>query len=690
MMVLSYFGRDVDRQELRELTGTDMHGASATNLLEAGKSLGLRGTAFKVGVERVGDLPPGAILHWAFNHFVVLSRLRRKGIEIADPASGRRMVSKAEFRKQFTGVALVFEPDEGFVTQKRRPWRWTDLLKYLRGDGLWPAIALASVLMQVLGLGVPILVGSLVDRVVPQGDTDLLALLAVAMATVLVLYGLMTTLRGYLLLFVRAHIDLRISGTFINRLVELPYTFFLQRGSGDLLARLNSNAVIRQILTTTALSAVLDGTTVMIYLAVLATQSIPMTLLVLTFLLVEVVVLVATWRLSQDLTRETLEAQAASQSQAVQLLAGIETVKALGIEERSSEKWTSLFTAEVDATLRRGKYSNLTDSLMAAIRLGAPVSLLVYGAYGVLEGDLSLGAVLTVNALALTMLGPAASLVGTILQFQMLPPYMERIEDVINTTAAPSGTAELPERPGALVVESVSFAYSRLRPRALDRVSFEVEPGRTVAIVGASGSGKSTLGSLLAGLHAPTSGDVTLHGLSLAEIAKEDLRAHVSLVPQHPYVFATSIRDNIALAHPDASLDDIERAAKLACLHDDIETMPGGYQTLLADAGASLSGGQRQRLAIARGLMGSPEVLILDEATSALDPDTEARVHENLRRLTCSKIVISHRLVTIQGADAILVLRDGRIVERGDHASLSVSGETYRQVFGFDDDRSKL
>src|SRR6185295_15198421 len=312
----------------------------------------------------------------------------------------------------------------------------------------------------------------------------------------------------------------------------------------------------------------------------------------------------------------------------------------------------------------------------AALQSGSPLVILLFGAHQVLDGQLTLGTMLALNALANGFLTPLSTLVSTAFQLQLLGGYLERINDVMETPAEqdPTKVRRTPKLSGAIRFEDVSFRYGVSLPFVVRDVSVEIEEGTFVALVGRSGAGKSTLAGLLVGLYVPTSGRSLYDGIDLAELEFRSLRNQIGVVPQHPYLFGNSVRANIALADPDLSLSDVARAGQLAHIHDDIQAMAMGYETLIADGGASLSGGQRQRLALARALVRKPAILLLDEATSALDAVTERSIQRELEALHCTRIVVAHRLSTIREADLILVMEDGRLVERGTHDEL-MSGE---------------
>jgi ATP-binding cassette, subfamily B, bacterial len=543
-------------------------------------------------------------------------------------------------------------------------------------------VLVTSVLLRVFALALPLLTAALVDRVVPRRDAQLLLVVSLAGLVMVGYYSLAAYLRAHLLLQLRTHLDAQLALGFVSHLVSLPYAFFLKRSAGDLMMRLRSNSIVREFLTTGAVSTLLDGGMVSLYMVLLLPLDWPLGLLVLALGVLQVIVLLLSGARTRQLMAESLEAEARSGSYVYQLLSGIETLKAAGAEQRGVEHWANLFAAEINASLARGRLSATVDSLMAGLRLASPVAILAVGGAQVVAGELSLGTMLALSALAAGFFEPLAALVATGLQMQLLGSYMARINDVLDTPREQHGMAVRPsgELTGHIQAESIAFRYSPLAPLAVRDVSLEIRPRQKVAIVGRSGSGKSTLAHLLLGLYAPEAGRVVYDGVDLAELEARSVRRQVGIVVQDAYLFGSTIRENIALADPRLPADAIERAAQLACIHEDIVAMPMGYQTILADAGASLSGGQRQRIALARALAPRPRILLLDEATSALDAVTEGQVYRNLSALRSTAIVIAHRLSTIVDADLILVMHEGRLIEQGSHIELMARGGVYHEL----------
>jgi ATP-binding cassette, subfamily B, bacterial len=681
-MVLAHHGKQVPLDELRQMTSTNRDGVDALAITQAAQRYGLRARGVAADLDDLRHLPPATILHWEFTHFVVFERLRRNSVQVMDPAVGRRRLSMGVFRRSYTGVAITFEPDEDFQTSKlntKGTWRY---LRPLLGQSRrLTRVLVGSVLLRLLALALPLLTGLLVNEIVPHNDRHLLVVTGATMGAVVGYFLLATLLRSHLLLQLRTGLDVRLTTAFVEHLVNLPYAFFLVRSSGDLMMRLQSHTVVRESLTTSTISALIDGSLASFYLVLLFVLSPQLGALVLGLSLLQVMVLLLARRRNQHLMSESLQIEAKSQSYTFELLAGIETLKAAGAERRAAEHWERLFIDQVNVAVRRGRLEASVDAVTTTLQLGSPLAILVYGGFQVLNGSISLGTMLAAAALAAGFLVPLATMIETGLKLQLLRSYMERINEVLDAPREQEGqkVATVHHLSGRVTAEGVSFAYGPLAPAVLKDVSLEVQPGQEVGIVGRTGSGKSTLAHLLLGMYPPTSGRILFDGSDLAELDLQSLRRQIGIVTQRPYLFGATIRQNIALSNPGMPHEMVVDAAKLACIHDEIVAMPMGYDTPLVDGGASLSGGQQQRIALARALAHRPTVLLLDEATSDLDSVTERKVHHNLSTLGCTRVVIAHRLSTIVDADLILVMDEGRIVQRGTHDELMALPGTYRE-----------
>ena len=683
-MVLGYHGRATRVAEVREATGVGRDGLSAGTIVEAASVYGLRMKAFALQPADFAKVPMPAIVHWDFEHFVVVERWTPKRITIVDPGTGRRTIDAEEFSNRFTGVVLACEPTEAFDRSSTRtvPQWFTYLSSMLaQAPGVLVQVLAASLVLQLLGLAVPVLTQVVVDEVLAAEITELLPIVGLGLGIVVLSQLVTTWLRSTMLLALQAKVDQHLMRGFFSHLLALPYRFFEQRTTGDLMMRLGSNAQVREILTSQTLSVVIDGSLIFVYLAFLLVKEPSFGGIVLAVAIVQLALLFGSRRAMHELTQRDLVAQSGSQAYLVEALQGIATLKASGAEDRTLAHWSGLFADQITASVRRGHLAAAIDTVLTVLRVLAPLALLWVGAHQVLDDQMTLGTMLALQALATSTLTPLASLVANGQRLQLVGAHLDRLSDVLDAEPEPT-TGEAPEITGRIDVDRVSFRYDDRAQPVLHDVSVTIEPGQKVALVGRTGSGKSTLAKLLLGLYEPTAGEVRYDGTSMERLDRRALRRQLGVVMQEPVLFSGSIRQNIAFNDPGLSPDQVEQAARLAGIHDEIAALPMGYDTWLAEGGGGLSGGQRQRLALARALAHRPTVLLLDEATSSLDVATEAVIERNLRDAAPTRVVIAHRLSTVRDADQILYMDAGRIIERGTHDALMARNGAYATLVG--------
>ena len=681
-MVLAYLGRRVSLDETRINCSVARDGVNALTILRAARWYGLDAGGYRVeDDDDFKDIPRASILHWGFEHFLVFDRIDDEGVHLVDPALGRIYVPIEEFKRQFTGVVLTFEPTEDFeVLDTRQKSPFYLLIDIIRESKSLGRIGVLSLLLLLLGIMVPALTSLIIDRIAPQSDHQLLTKVSVGIGCVGLFYLATIFLRNRTLADMQIRVDAALAIRFMEHLAKLPYPFLEGRSAGDLMMRANSNERLRELISSDGLSALLDSIFVVAYLAAVMYWSPFVALIALGMGAIQLLFFIIPMGAIRELYSQTTQKEAKAQGLLTQLLLGMATFKASGGEETVTSDWANEFVDQLNCDVDRSRLEGIYLAVSSALEVGGIVVLTIAGAYEVLSGALSLGEMLAVVALASGFLTPLIGLVRKMTTFLRASILLERLDDVLRTEPERTDGKEVTLRGGVEVIE-LGFSYSPASAPVLEDVSLTISPGEFVAIVGASGSGKSTLGLLLLGLYEPDEGGVLYDGVDLDDISLQSFRDQIGVVSQRSQLFAGTIRSNLLFGQkspPTAA--QVISAAKLACIHDDIMQMPEGYDSVISENGESLSGGQRQRLALARALVHSPKILFLDEATSALDTLTEARVQRNLSTIGCTTIIVAHRLSTIRKANTIFVMEEGELVESGNHDALMEEDGVYASL----------
>ncbi|MEU6854462.1 peptidase domain-containing ABC transporter [Actinacidiphila alni] len=690
-MVLGAHGRQTSVPESRASLELGRDGVSVRDIARAAATFGLRATVDTSDEAWARPQNGPVIAYLSRHHFVVVTKVSASHVRCADPGAGRRRLTRTEFAGAYGGVLLRFTPGPDF-TRRRTALRDLPMARYLREFVALPGgrrrLALAALLaagLQGLGLAAPLATRAVVDSVIPGHHVASLGFLFLAAVVVAVLCGLLAAARGLAMLALRVRGDQRLSREFVTHLFALPLGFFGDRGRGDLLMRLASVSSTREALTQQLLTTVLDGCLLSGYVIGLLVTAPLFAAAVVPLFLLQLAVVTGSYRRTRLLAQQELAAKTEEQGYLVEALEAISALKANGVERRATDRWERLFTTYQKASARRGRWSAWLTGAQKGLSMFGPLALLWLGAWLVLNHRMSVGTMLADNAIALSVLGPVETFATSGQMYQGIRAQVERVFDVLDAPRERSGTVRLPAAAASAVsLTGVTFRYPGGRRPTLEDITFTVAAGRKTAIVGRTGSGKSTLGALLLGLHLPERGEIRHDGVALADLDLPDLRAHCGAVLQDLTLFDGSIRDNLVLSRPDAGIDEIVRAARLAGLHDDVMALPMGYDTAVGEGGTGLSAGQRQRVALARALIHRPRLLLLDEATSHLDPETERRVDAALSELSITRVVISHRVNAVRNADRIIALDQGRIVQCGDHHRLIARPGLYRDLFGPD------
>ncbi len=654
-------------------------------LLRAARWLGLRARWCRSNWARLPGTPLPAIARYVDGRCVLLAGVRSDEVLVQAPGGPAEVLSRARFTARWRGdLLLIARRAVSDGTSRRFDFGWF-LPAILRHRALLAEVLIASFVLQLLALVSPVFFQVVVDKVLVHRGLTTLDVLCVGLLLVSSFEVLLGCLRAYVLNHTTNRIDVRLGADLYRHLLRLPVAWFEARRVGDTVARVRELEHIRSFLTGAALTLAIDAVFMLVFIAVLLLYSRPLTCVVLASLPCYAVLAAIVTPLLRRRLDVQFERGAEAQAYLVETIACIETLKAAAVEPRQARRWDELLTAATGASLRTLSLATLAAQLAALVQKLTAVLLLWLGARMVIEQTLTVGELVAFNMLATRVSGPMLKLAELWQSFQQAGVSVRRLGDVLNALPEPAqqpGRVSLPALVGAVSFDRVSFRYRPDRADALQDLSFDIEPGQFVGIVGASGSGKSTIASLLQRLHVPSAGRVLVDGHDLSIVDPAWLRRQIGVVLQESRLFNRSVRENIALREPALPIERVIEAARLAGAHQFIQALPEAYDTVVGEYGASLSGGQKQRIALARALIAEPRILILDEATSALDYESEALIQANMRIIARGRtvIVIAHRLSAVRQADLILVIERGRLVERGTHRSLLARNGLYARL----------
>lgn len=675
-MVLAYYGRYVPLEELRIACGVSRDGSKASNILKAARKYGMEAKGFRKEPASLKSMKGPMILHWNFNHFIVLEGFQKGKVYINDPANGRKTISEEELDQSFTGVVLTFEKGEGFKKGGSKPSTINALKKRASGSSIaLTYIVLVGLALVIPGLVIPTFSKIFVDDVLLGGKDKWLTPLLWGMGLTIALKGLLTWIQQYYLLKLETKIAISSSGKFLWHVLRLPVEFFSQRYAGDISSRMQSNDKVASILSEKVANAALNAVTVIFYFILMLQFDVGLTFLAVGSVLLNIIYLRLETNRRIDMNNKLVQYRGKMHGTAMSGLKVIETLKATGSESDFFSKWSGYFAKTADESQKIGVFTQIASGIPSFLTSLTNTIILIVGGLRIMDGTLTVGSLVAFQSLAGSFLEPVNQLVEMGNVLNEVQADMNRLDDIFNYPAdvpdnalEAESSGEFPDKlEGYVEIKDLTYGYNILEPPLIEGFNLSLKPGSRVALVGGSGSGKSTIAKLIAGLYKPWSGEICFDGKRRDQIPKAIINNSLSVVDQDISMFSGTIKDNVSLWDSTIPELDIIRAAKDACIHDDIAAKAGGYDFLLNEGGTNFSGGQRQRLEIARALSNNPSIIILDEATSALDPMTENMVDENIRRRGCTCIIVAHRLSTIRDCDEIIVLERGKIVQRGTH-----------------------
>jgi HlyB family type I secretion system ABC transporter len=694
-MVCMYWGKRISLNTLRKLTRTNRMGTTLPGLIDAGKHLGYETTGVQASLNALELQTNPWIAHWQGIHYVVVWKIwsdvyqqdtKHLHMTISDPAVGKRTITLDEFTANWTGYALLLTPTERLQQIKSEKISFTSVWQtFWHYRHLLAQITLASVVLQVFGLIIPVIAWIVIDRVL----TAPTALTVNIFAFGFLLFGawrlLVRSVRQYLLDYLSNHLDMNLVGNFIRHTLELPLQFFASRQVGDIITRVEENRKIQSFLTRRAVVVSLDALMAIACFGLIAYYNLPLALLAIGLTIPVAFFSLSTNPTRERVSREIAQLTAAQNTAVVEMMAGIATVKASAAERWVRSHWEERFANAIKVRFQGQRLANNLQLISSTIaHLGTTV-LLWCAATLVMQEQLSVGQFVAFNMLVSSISHPVLALFELRSQYQEVLISMERLNDVLETEPEtnPQQTLEiLPEIHGEVHFDNVTFSYHPEEGEALQNISFRIQAGQTIGIVGASGSGKTTLVNLLGGLYRPISGRILIDGRDIANVSPQSLRNQLAIVPQESFLFSGTILENITLFNPEFSLKDAIASAKLAVAHNFIHSLPLGYGTQIGEKARMLSEEQRQRIALARALIRNPSILILDEATYSLDIETENQIQQNLSHLRREQttFIVTHKLNLLQHCDQIIVLNRGITFAQGTHQDLITNNKLYSHL----------
>ncbi|MEA5575507.1 NHLP family bacteriocin export ABC transporter peptidase/permease/ATPase subunit [Anabaena sp. UHCC 0451] len=688
-IILAYYQYIVPLAELRQECGISRDGSKAANIVKAARRYGMEAKGYKKGLESLEKVPVPYIVFWNFNHFLVVEGFSENWVYLNDPAIGRRKVSKQEFNEAYTGIVLVIEPGTNF--KKSGEKRNTFLALHSRLKNSYAALLLsifAGIILTLPRLALPAFAQFFTDEILIQGQKEWLSPLLLAMVTTTILQMLIGRLRLLYLRRLTIKLLIVMTGDFIWHILRLPINFYAQRFAGDISNRVNLNKNVVNILNRLSIT-IIDTLMLVFYAAMMFAYDRRLTIMTISFAGINLVSLQVIQRFRVDANLKVSQERDQLYGFATSGIQNIEMMKASGLESSLFAKFAGYYTKFHNAQQNLDLQSLYLQLLPNIFNYLANTTILVVGGLRVMAGSMSIGMLIAYQSLVISFLQPINSLVNFGANLQLLEADLERLDDIFNNAIDPELTREFVIKnddtsplflQGQVELLNLTFGYNHLEAPLIENLNLIVKPGQRVALVGGSGSGKSTISKLITGLYNPWQGEILFDGIPRQQIPRLVLANSLAMVEQDIFLFAGTVRDNLTLWDETISDCDIIKACQDAEIHSLIMSLPGGYDAQLSEGGLNISGGQRQRLEIARALVRNPAILVLDEATSSLDAETELMIDRHLRRRGVSCIIIAHRLSTIRDCDEIIVLENGKVLQRGNHEELRLQPGIYSDL----------
>lgn len=701
-IILGHFGKFVPLEKLRIACGVSRDGLKATNILRAAREYGLDAKGYAKSIEKLKEVKMPAIIFWNFNHFLVLEGFTKDKVYLSDPAQGRYYVTHQEFDEAFTGVVMTFRPNEKFEKGNEKKGLMPALVARVSSSKMSVVfIVLASLFLVIPGLVIPSFTQIFIDKYLVNQISGFVMPLLLIMGSMLLVNAATVYIQQYYLLRMETKLALTTSSKFLWHVFHLPIAFFTQRHSGEIGSRVSLNDKVARLLSGELANAALNVIVVAFYAVLMFSYDVLLTSIGIVMAAINVIALQFVSRARKDGNRRLINENGKLLGTTTSGISMIETLKASGRENDFFMNWSGYLAKVINAQQELGWLTTKLNIIPPLLMSLNTTLILGVGAMRVMDGQMTLGMLVAFLYLMNNFMGPVNKLVSVGSMLQVTEGDMGRIDDVLNyETSSEFASREGKESEvnendgetmkeeittadkltGHLEIKNLSFGYSKVMPALIEDFNLKVRPGSRVALVGGSGSGKSTIARLVAGLYDPWEGDILFDGTPKREIPRHIINESVAVIDQEVLMFNGTIQENISFWDHRVSESQVIQSAHDAEIHETIAARANAYDSEVTERGANFSGGQRQRLEIARALTLNPSILIMDEGTSALDPKSEKLVMDNIKRRGCTCLIVAHRLSTIKDCDEIIVLKFGKIEERGTHDELIEKNGLYADL----------
>lgn len=682
-MICNYYNYKINLSTLRDEYGVPVGGYNILQISQILNSYNIDSKGIKINdITSINKNMFPLIGYWNDNHYVIIEKIKKDKVLVTNPSFGKLWITLEEFKKSFSNKAITCSPNKDFQNYKDKNRTTFFLSLILEKKGNIFGLIICSLLIQLFAIIIPIINQKVIDSLNTSINTTFLNKIGIDVLVFTISYYILSTVRSYVIVKIQVYFDKQLMSKLLRHLLNLPYSFFTNRSTGELIFRANSNSYISQILTEKLVSIFIDSLLVFIYLFIMFKYSIPLSLFTIGIAIILIILSIINSKKFNSLTNDEMVEQVKVQKILTEMIDGIMTIKSMGGENIFFKKWNKLFDKQLQFTYKKGVLNSFLSNISNSLLFILPMIIIWYGSYSVISGDLTVGMIVAFNTIAISFLQPIISLTGSYSNILILKTILGKLYDIINSKTEKILTDNILNiNAGKIEFKNVYFKYNRFDPHILKNISFSINPGEKVAIVGKSGSGKSTLLKLILGLYNSQSGNIYIDDTNIKDINLKNLRSQFGVILQEPLLFNDSIKENIIIGKENISNTQINEAVIKSGINNFLVNVPLGIDTIISEKGTNFSGGQRQRISLARALINNPKIILMDEPTSSLDNEAEASLINEVLKLDSTCIVISHRLNTIENFDKIIVIDDGKIVECGSHNELIINKGCYYNIY---------